>query len=111
MATVEEFCTDITIMDRSKSVLQGNLNDIKKSYGRVNLHLKTEQDAREIIENSGALIVTEKEREYQIKVSGEEQANRLLADLMQNGITVITFDLREPSLHEIFVEKVGEVHE
>ncbi len=111
MATVEEFCTDITIMDRSKSVLQGNLNEIKKSYGRVNLHLKTEQDAREIIENSGALIVTEKEREYQIKVSGEEQANRLLADLMQNGITVITFDLREPSLHEIFVEKVGEVHE
>ena len=111
MATVEEFCTDITIMNRSKTVLQGNLNDIKKSYGRVNLHLKTEQEARSIIENSGALILTEKEREYQIKVTGEEQANSLLSGLIQNHITVVTFDLREPSLHEIFVEKVGEEHE
>ena len=111
MFTVEEFCTDITILNKSKAVLQGNLNDIKKSYGRVNLHLKTEQDVRDVIEASGALIVTEKEREYQIKVSGEEQANGLLASLIQKGATIITFDLREPSLHEIFVEKVGEVHE
>lgn len=111
MATVEEFCTDITILDRSKPVLQGNLNEIKKSYGRVHLHLKTEQEARDIIEEVGARIITEKEREYQLKVTGEEQANNLLANLIAAGITVITFDLREPSLHEIFVEKVGEVHE
>ena len=111
MATVEEFCTDITILDRSKVVLQGNLNDIKKSYGRVNLNLKTEQDARHLIEEAGVTILTEKEREYQLKVAGEEQANKLLAKLIEAGITVITFDLREPSLHEIFVEKVGEVNE
>lgn len=110
MATVEEFCTDITIMNRSKPILQGNLNEIKKSYGRVNLHLKTEQEAADIIKASGAVIVTEKEREYQIKVTGEEQANRLLRNLMNAGITVITFDLREPSLHEIFVEKVSEAN-
>lgn len=111
MATVEEFCTDITILDRSKPVLQGNLNEIKKSYGRVNLHLKTEQDVRPVIEANGVKIVTEKEREYQLKVTGEEQANKLLKDLAEAGTTVITFDLREPSLHEIFVEKVGETHE
>lgn len=111
MATVEEFCTDITILNRSRSILQGNLNDIKKSYGRVNLHLKTEQDSSEIIRNAGASIVTEKEMEYQIKVTGEDQANRILRDLAEAGVTVITFDLREPSLHEIFVEKVGEDNE
>lgn len=111
MATVEEFCTDITIMDRSKAVLQGNLNEIKKSYGRVNLHLKTEQNARPAIDAAGIRILSEKEMEYQLKVTGEEQANMLLRNLMDNGITVITFDLREPSLHEIFVEKVGEIHE
>lgn len=111
MATVEEFCTDITILDRSKPVLQGNLNDIKKSYGRVNLHLKTEQDVRNIIEAEGISIVTEKECEYQLKVTGDKQANHLLSVLTESGITVVTFDLREPSLHEIFVEKVGEVHE
>ena len=111
MATVEEFCTDITILDRSKTVLQGNLNEIKKSYGRVNLHLKTEEDAKDIIDRTGAVLISAKEHEYQIKVTGEEQANRLLGSLIETGITVVTFDLREPSLHEIFVEKVGEVHE
>lgn len=111
MATVEEFCTDITILDRSKTVLQGNLNQIKKSYGRVNLSLKTERDITPFIADAGALLVNEKEFEYDIKVSGEEQANRLLGLLISAGVTVIRFDLREPSLHEIFVGKVGAVHE
>lgn len=111
MATVEEFCTDITILNRSKAVLQGNLNEIKKSYGRVNLLLKTEQDIRPYIEKAGVRLLTEKECEYQLKVSGEEQANALLSLLIADRIPVITFDLREPSLHEIFVEKVGDAHE
>lgn len=111
MATVEEFCTDIIILNRSKTVLQGHLNDIKKSYGRINLSLKTETDVRPLIEKAGVQILTEKENEYQLKVSGEEQANGLLKSLIENSVSIITFDLREPSLHEIFVEKVGEEHE
>lgn len=111
MATVEEFCTDIAILNRSKTVLQGNLNEIKKSYGRINLALKVEQDISREIAEAGVTVVTEKEYEYTLKVTGEEQANRLLAALIQANIPVIRFDLREPSLHEIFVEKVGEGHE
>ncbi|MDO4739590.1 MAG: ATP-binding cassette domain-containing protein [Eubacteriales bacterium] len=108
MATVEEFCSEITIMDRAKAVLQGNLNEIKKSYGRVNLRLKTEGDATECIRRSGAAIVQQKENEYVCKVTGEGQANALLRTLIERQIPVVTFDLREPSLHEIFVEKAGE---
>ena len=107
MATVEEFCTDITIMDRSRTVLQGHLNDIKKSRGRVNLSLKVEQDISDHITRHGIAILSEKEYEYRLKVTGEQQANALLSDLIAQGISVITFDLREPSLHEIFVETVG----
>ena len=110
MATVEEFCTDITILDRSHAVLQGNLNDIKKSYGRVHLHLKCEADAMPYIEAAGAAVISEKENEYELKVSGEEQAGGLLKTLIDAGVPIITYDLREPSLHEIFVEKVGEEH-
>ena len=111
MATVEEFCTDIIILNRSRTVLQGHLNDIKKSYGRINLLLKTETDVTWLIEQAGLTLVSVKECEYQIKVSGDEQANAFLKLLIENGITVVTFSLREPSLHEIFVEKVGDTHE
>ena len=112
MATVEEFCTDITILHRSRALLQGNLNEIKKSHGRVNLRLKTEQDISAYIQKAGITQLSEKEYEYQLKVTGEDQANALLADLMKDSVRVITFDLREPSLHEIFVSTVGgEAHE
>ncbi len=107
MATVEEFCTDITILDRSRTVLQGHLNDIKKRRGRVNLLVKTEQDISAYIAAHGITVLSEKEHEYRLKVTGTEQANALLGSLISGGVSVITFDLREPSLHEIFVETVG----
>lgn len=108
MEVVEEFCTDITILHRSKAVVSGNLNDIKKSYGRVNLDLKVEQDVSGYIEKVGAQIVSEKENEYHIRVSGDEQANILLKELVTAGIPIIRFDLSELSLHEIFVREVGD---
>jgi len=111
MATVEEFCTDLTILSRSKTVLQGNLNQIKKGYGRVNLSLKVEQDITRFIREAGVQLIGEKEFEYQLKVTGEAQANALLSALISAGVSIITFSLREPSLHEIFVRVVGEANE
>ena len=108
MEVVEEFCTDISILHRSKVVVQGNLNDIKKSYGRVNLTLKVEQDITDIIKSLGITILSEKEHEYNLKVTGEEQGNALLKTLVEKNIPVIRFDLSELSLHEIFVKAVGE---
>ena len=108
MEVVEEFCTDITILHRSKVVLSGNLNDIKKSFGRVNLILKVDRDVNEDIKAVGAEVITEKEHEYRIRVTGDEQANQLLKRLIEKNIPVIKFDLSELSLHEIFVREVGE---
>jgi len=110
MSTVEEFCTDITILDRSRTVLQGNLNEIKKSYGRINLHIKTEGDISGIISSSGATLVQSKENEYDVKLTNDVQSSLILSEILKSNIPLITFDLREPSLHEIFVEKVGDVH-
>ena len=108
MEVVEEFCTDITILNRSKAVVSGNLNDIKKSYGRVNLNIKVEQDISKFIEAAGVTLVSEKEFEYTLKVTGDEQANQLLSSLISAGIPIVRFDLRELSLHEIFVKEVGD---
>ncbi len=111
MGAVEEFCTDITILNRSKAVVSGNLNEIKKGYGRVNLSIKTEKDITPYINAVGATLLSEKEFEYELRVTGDEQANALLHALIQNDITVIRFNLREMSLHEIFVKEVGESNE
>ena len=107
MATVEEFCTDITILNKSKTVLQGHLGEIKKQRGRTNLLLKTEQDPSHIIKKHNCIITHSNEFTYEIKVENDSRANALLSDLISSGISVVTFDLREPSLHEIFVDIVG----
>lgn len=111
MATIEEFCKDITILNRGNVVLQGDLNEIKKSYGRVNMMIKCEEDIESYINEMGLNVVNKTPDGYQIKVSGEAEAKKLLQKLVADNITIIRYELREPSLHEIFVEKVGDAHE
>lgn len=111
MPVIEEFCSDITIMDRGRTVLRGNLNDIKKSYGRVNLFVKCEGNIENYIKQFQLEIANRTPEEYHLKVKDEVQAMEFLGQLTQDKITVIRFELREPSLHEIFVEKVGNNHE
>lgn len=111
MNIIEEFCKDITILDRGKVVLQGDLNEIKKGYGRINLFVKCEEDFMEIIEKHGLPIITDTPDGKQIRVTGEEQAKGFLADLLAADKTIVRFELREPSLNEIFIEKVGAQHE
>ena len=41
------------------------------------------------------------------RITGEEQANALLKNLVTAGIPIVRFDLSELSLHEIFVKEVG----
>lgn len=110
MPTVEEFCEEITILSRGKVVLKGNLNEIKKSYGRINLFVKTEEDIEGLIQEMNLKVVDKTPNGYQLKVSGQEQADGILKELLNKGITIIKFELREPSLHEIFVEHVGGDH-
>lgn len=107
MATIEEFCTDITILNRGDAVVSGNLNDIKKSYGRVNMHVRCEEKIEEIVNRFEFNEINKNATEYEIKVKSEEQAMKFLRELVEKNTNIIKFELREPSLHEIFVEKVG----
>ncbi|MCQ2497878.1 MAG: ATP-binding cassette domain-containing protein [Lachnospiraceae bacterium] len=111
MEVIEEFCEDITILNRGKAVLQGNLNEIKKSYGRVNMFVKCDNDFDDLIKKHGMTVKTDTPDGKQLKVEGDEQAQRFLKDLIDNNKSVVKFELREPSLHEIFIEKAGASHE
>lgn len=111
METIEEFCSDITILNRGNAVLQGDLNQIKKSYGRVNMMVKCDGNIEPLIAQFGLNVIKKTPDGYHIRVTGEEQAMAFLQAMVQAKIPVIRFELREPSLHEIFVEKAGAVNE
>jgi ABC-2 type transport system ATP-binding protein len=112
MATVEEFCTDIVILHRSDAVLQGNLNQIKKGYGRVKLSVKADENILPIALECGLSVERQTPNQTDFKVCEQSQPDKFLKKIIEQNITLVKYELREPSLHEIFVEKVGgEVNE
>jgi ABC-2 type transport system ATP-binding protein len=112
MATVEEFCTDIVILHRSDAVLQGNLNAIKKGYGRVKLSVKADENILPLALECGLTVERQTPNQTEFKVCDASQPEKFLKKAIENNITIVKYELREPSLHEIFVEKVGgEAHE
>lgn len=107
MSTIEEFCKDIVILNKGKTVLKGNLNAIKKGYGRVKLTVKAEGDIKPFARECELSVTEDTPNGLSFNVKDEAQAHKLLKMIMDSKIPLIKYELREPSLHEIFIEKAG----
>ena len=108
MASIEEFCTDILILNKGKTVLQGNLKEIKETYKANRLELSTNKNIDEYIKEFNMDIEFSKNNEYSIKIDSEEKAHQLLHKLVSDNIEVDKFEIKKPTLNDIFIEKVGE---
>ena len=108
MATIEEFCSDILILNKGKTVLQGNLKEIKETYPANRVEIDVKQDIKNYIKDFNLEIETETNNNYIIKISDEEKAHKLLNKLIIDGINVDKFEIKKPTLNDIFIEKVGE---
>ena len=108
MASIEEFCSDILILNKGKTVLKGNLKDIKETYPANRLEISTNSNIEKIIEDSNMTIEFSKNNEYSIKLNSEESAHQLLQTLVNNKVIIEKFEIKKPTLNDIFIEKVGE---
>lgn len=108
MASIEEFCTDILILKRGKTVLQGNLKSIKDTYPVNRLELSVNENIDNYIKDMGFVIENENNHNYTIKIEDESKPRELLNRLINNGIAINKFEIKKPTLNDIFIEKVGE---
>lgn len=108
MMQVEQFCEQICILKKGRVQIDGRLSDIKRSYGRSNLILRSEADLMPFLKTRGLTDIRRDAQEWTLKVNNEAQAHELMRELGQAGVPMLKFELKEPSLHEIFIEKVGE---
>ena len=108
MSVVEEFCTNILILNKGKTVLQGNLTEIKNTYPANKVLRITKENIEDKIKEANLSILLKKENEYELKIDNEEQAYNLLNSLVNSNIKIEKFEIKKPSLHDIFIEKVGE---
>jgi len=108
MSAVEEYCRDILILIDGKTVLSGNLRAIKRSFGRSNLYIGCEEDISGEAEGFGIPLLKRTAEGFEFKITSEESAYALISSLLAKGKRVYRFEIREPSLNEIFIEKAGE---
>lgn len=108
MATIEEFCEEILILNKGVTVLQGNLKEIKETYPANRVYVNAKQDISNIVKECGLLIENEANYNYILKITNEELAHKLLNKLVLNNIQVDKFEIKKPTLNDIFIEKVGE---
>ncbi|HHW45483.1 MAG TPA: ATP-binding cassette domain-containing protein [Clostridiales bacterium] len=120
MSYVEEFCDNILLINKGRMVLEGNLRQIKRSYARNRIMIGFENaDAYgelTSLKNSGGLGNIVKNIEKQddgavVTLENEADRNQLLASLINLGHSIEAFYVKEPSLEQIFVERVGEGYE
>lgn len=111
MATIEEFCSDILILDKGKTVLQGNLKEIKATYPANRVQIDTDQAIEKLVSTSKLKIENVKNYQYTIRISSEEQAEKLLKDLIEKDVKITRFEIMKPTLNDIFIEKVGATQE
>lgn len=108
METVEEYCKNLLILNRGRTILQGNLKEIKSAFGHTNLCVSVNADVEEIAREEGLDVFEVRAAETEYKINGDEMAHRFLKRMLDAGIYPNKFEIREPSLQEIFVRKAGE---
>lgn len=108
MAAVEEYCREILIMDKGVTILSGDLKEIKHGYGRTNLFIDCQGDITSFAIEEGLTKISSTASGFELKISSDDQAHRLLNRIIKSGFRLDKFEIREPSLHEIFVEMAGD---
>jgi ABC-2 type transport system ATP-binding protein len=106
MEQVEKMCDSICLIDKGHKVLDGDLRTIKRSYGKNTVRIEFDgpdsfltHPAIESMKRfaSGA--------EAKLKPGGDAQ--EVLKGALAAGARIHRFELLEPSLNEIFIEKTG----
>lgn len=108
MGLAEEICDDICLINRSRKVLDGRLREIKKSFGRNSVALRFEGNDGVLNDRTLVAKVERHSDEIEVLLAENADAQDLLNRMIADGARILKFELIEPSLHDIFIEKVGE---
>lgn len=116
MASVEELCDDIALINRSKKILEGQVGDIKRKFrehmfelelgqtnGRVEEFIPADY---EIVEQTP---LTTGQTRIKVKNPMAEDGNALLSNVMKHT-TVYAFREILPSMNDIFIQQVQGVN-
>ena len=105
METVEDLCENISLVDRSRIVLQGNVNEIKKTHATNTFYVQTDKQ----LEPIGFEIAEQQYKNgvYESlvnKLVGQTN-NALIAEIIKQS-EIVSYREKLPTMNEIFINTV-----
>lgn len=110
MHHVEELCEHLCIMHKGKPVVHGSLKEIKRAFGKKNLLIHADFNLESLKDFPGVVKAKPTMEGILLQIEGEEVAEKILEEIVGKGF-IRKFALEEPSLNDIFIEKVGATYE
>jgi ABC-2 type transport system ATP-binding protein len=108
MGSVEELCDHITLIDKSKAILDGSVETIRKEWAANEYHVQFAGDADitnnsvyDVISNVKSADITK----VHLKALHEKSENKIIGDMLKAG-NVLSFNPALPSMNEIFIRVV-----
>jgi ABC-2 type transport system ATP-binding protein len=106
MDQVEKMCDSICLIDHGHNVLDGDLRTIKQSYGKNAVHIEfTGPDG--FLTHPAIASVNRFGSGAEAKMKPGADPQDVLKGALEAGARIQRFELLEPSLNEIFIEKTG----
>jgi ABC-2 type transport system ATP-binding protein len=109
MEIAEKLCDDVCMINKSRKVLDGKLREIRRSFSRNAVALQFEGGDGLLNDPELVANIRQNGEEFEVLLVPGKNPQELLRRLVDAGAAVTKFELAEPSLHDIFIEKVKEV--
>jgi ABC-2 type transport system ATP-binding protein len=103
-------CDNICLINKAEKVLEGNLSSIKKDYGKNTIILDYDGDGGFITEFPEVENIDDYGKFMEIRLKEKSLPQGLLKKLV-GKISINKFEVKEPTLNAIFIEKVGDKNE
>jgi ABC-2 type transport system ATP-binding protein len=109
----EELCQDIVIINKGQSVVQGSVREVKRQHERNVVRLKLDNDPEASwLEQLPGVQVTKRREDYiEMHIQANLNPNVIVEAALHHGGIISRFELTEPKLSDIFIEKVGTASE
>jgi ABC-2 type transport system ATP-binding protein len=109
METVETLCESVAIIDRGRLVVAGSLREVKRSTGRrgVRIGFEAAGDTAWLAALPGVRVVRRGVDDAELALDPACEPDDVLAAAIGRGLRVRHFEVVEPSLEQVFIERVG----
>ena len=108
MEIAEKLCDDVCMINRAQKVLDGRLREIRRSFSRNAVALQFEGGDGLLNDPKLVANIRQNGDDFEVLMVPGASPQTLLKRLVDAGAAVTKFELVEPSLHDIFIEKVRE---